>query len=258
MNYKKIKLLYPSLLFLGLLFRVISTVYTIDGRTGFINPDFYVPSIILNLLSVLCIIFVAVAVLYIKTPEIKYTGPGIISAVIAFFVAVLSVIDMLSMKYTGVYPAWQVAVVRIAGILNAVFFLYFAVCAVLRVKIIPITYIAPLIFCIVKLVRFFAVTSSITIITDNVFTILAYAFLIFFFLEYAFYVNRYMEDFSLKKMIVYGVLASMFSVISALPRIIKLAVDQTAIMHESSYSIAITLLLGVFSGLITVKFFTEQ
>ena len=151
MSYKRVKLLYPSLLMLGLIFRIIATVYTIDGKTGFINQDFYVPSIILNVLSVLCVLFVAILVLYTKTPKKRYIKLGITNAVIAFIIAVLSVIDILSLKYTEYYHSWQVSFVKFAGVLNAVFFLYFTVCALLKIKIIPITYIAPVIFLIVKL-----------------------------------------------------------------------------------------------------------
>lgn len=246
MSIDKIEKIYPVLLVGGVLFRVISALFTVNGKTGFIDEDFYITSILLSVLALLCVIAAVIASFSCNDPSVRKGTPGIFTGIFSFLISALSVIDIVNMRYSDYFPNWQISLVGVVGIINAAFFLYLAVACFFKLKVPSALYAVPLIFSIVRLIRFFAVSSSITIITDNVFGTLCYAAAVIFMMEFAIFKNNFEANSSPKKLLASGVSASMLSVISTLPRIIKLAVDKTAVAHESVYSIALSLAMGLF------------
>lgn len=257
MNYKKLKMVYGVLLLGGLMFRLISTLYTTEGRTGFLYPGFYVTGVLLSILALLCVATVTAFSLLTETSFLEEIKTNYLCGFFAFAVAVFSVVDILKMQFTDYFPLWQIAIVVMVGIANAAFFVYYAVMCFLKIKIAPVSYIVPLVFCIIKLIRFFAVTSSITIIMDNVFTTLYYAAAVIFMLELAGCANKYTENISSKRLLASGMAASMLAIISALPKIIKHLIDETAALHESSFSLALSIALGLFIMAVTIKNFND-
>lgn len=257
MNYGKLKKIFFLLLAGGLLFRLISVVFTIDGKTGFINPDYFASGILLSVLSLACVIASAVMSFLCKeTGNVKVKG-GAVSGVLALLISGLSIVDILAMQYSSYFPTWQISVVIIMGVLNAVFFLYYAIMIVLGVKILPGLYVIPLLFSIIKLIRFFAITSSITIITDNIFAVLYYSLAVLFMLELVSVANNITGRAKPKILLATGLSASMLSVINSVPRIIKLLSDSSAVAHESVYSLALSLVLGLFIMTLTLKSFKD-
>ena len=243
------------MLFGGLFFRLIATLFTLDGKTGFINQDFFAVSTILGILSVGCVAAAAIASAQCEGPAPVEMTVSLKTGIPAIAIAVFSVIDITKMEYSDYYPDWQIILVTAVGVINAAFFLYYAVCGLLRKKVWPVLYTVPLIFCIVKLVRFFAVTSSITLIADNVFTTLYYSSAVVFMLELVNYTNNAGPKHAGKKLLISGYAASMLAIINGLPRLVKLVADKEAVAHESIYSILLSLATGLYIIAVTGEVF---
>ncbi len=254
MIYGQIKKCFYVLLSSALVLRTAENLLTTDGKTGFVKSGLGVINAVLTVLPLICVAVLAFLSVRVKYLPKKIAGPDLLSSASALFIAIFTVIDTFTVNSPESYPAWQIAIITVVGILNAVYFLLYAASLVINLP--PLLSIIPLVFSIVRLVRFFAATSSITLITSNIFATFAYSACVIFMLEFASAQNGIGTKKIYRKFIAAGLCACVLCLISAVPDILKLIFDKTAVAHESVASVIQTAAMGVFCFAVTNRTFS--
>lgn len=247
-----------ALFLIALLLRILSSVFMTDGRTGFAIPEYRVWSIVINLASAA---FAAGGVIFMGR-HVKFSpngiSPDILLALISAAVAVLSVKEGFTTESAATHQQWQIALVQVFGMLNAVFFFAYAISGIFGVKLPRLVFAIPLVHSMIRLVRFFAVTTSITVITDNIFSLIFDCIFIFFMLHFANVANAIGGKTSVKKLRIYGYAAFSSSMLCSIPRLAKLICDSNAKAHESIVSTVFSLVLGLFALVLTFNVFDKK
>ncbi len=224
--------------------RIFQIVFTIEFETGFYIDEFStIGKMISFVIACFCVLLYLFCLKYFKAPEhppknniaLTVTSIGLAAATIAqaFFDNVF-----------GLVPFWQIALIRIFGIITAGYFVAFSLSK--RVAFSPILHIIPCVFMILRTAFVFINTSALAYITDNVFLIATYCVVLVFFLNFAKLYNGLDSDSNFRKLLASGLVSVNLCVTQSFSHIIINIASGNRYLHVSHIANISVLLIGAF------------
>ncbi len=201
------------------LLRTIQLLFTIDSDTGFIKHQYNEIAVLITF-----VVFAAVATLSAlstATDDVK-RNPRRVKPVIAAAGILMSGMHIyeaiaginLSVNRYGILLIFL-------NLLSALVFVAFSVKNIYDYKYPAIILVIPTAYYVVKLIYLFISTSSLALVTENIFLLFTNSAILFFMFEFACFENK-IGDISKKpkKLFLSGILATMMCAVTALPKFI--------------------------------------
>ena len=203
MNYKKIMIAFCTALPLSIALRFAGLWFTVETKTGFFKH--HLEPIGNYMLFIIFLIAFTVGVfgfLNTKKPE---TPPktNLFTSIASFVYAISILYEIFTddITSTSVLP-WQITLLRITGILSAVFFVIYGATAFIKFKLPDICTTLPILYLVLRIICDFTAISSLATISDNLILMGAYCTSLWFMLQFAKFYNLADQEKNHKKSVV--------------------------------------------------------
>ncbi|MBR4762202.1 MAG: hypothetical protein IK086_06160 [Clostridia bacterium] len=223
--------------------RLFEMLALTEYETGFIRPDkagiFYAVSIVIAVLTVGSVIFALS-----NGPRAEKAASFVMARTVASLLLGIAVLfDSLTAQYSGVPIPLKYACIMF-GYFTAAYFIAFSFRPFVHFAFSPKLSILPVLFFTLRAATVFIAHSSITVLSETVFDIGAYSFSMLFFLWFMRSVNNAAGNGNTKRLLVFGMLASLFSFCASLPPLVTYVINRDALHSVDNLSV-----LPVFTGL---------
>lgn len=248
MKYRHAMTLLLVSLPICVILRIIQMVYTLDVGTGFIKPQYSAIALLISV--IVCAATASVALLTaiadIKckestTPQFAIAisslllGGMLIYRMVATVSAKLQTISWQDSFEKNVMIlfrsiAWYDTLLLILTVLSAVVFLVYGLRNISNFKMPTITLAIPVFYFIVKLISVFISTSSLALVTENIFLIFTNSAVLWFMFEFSNFENGVGDaNKKIKKIFASGVASIMLCSVMAIPKFVTAIVYRTTI-----------------------------
>lgn len=246
MSYSKQQKIFYLSLVVSLVFRFLSEFLTIEQSTGFLKPGFKVLGYVFGIICVLAAVLSGF-VSY-KTDDLSenfYDG-DILTALSSVAISVFMIFDIFTLENLSIYPSWEIFLIYVSSVLTALFFFVFALKNMFGFNLPGFCYVLPMLYGAVKLIRIFASTSTITLITENTFGVLSACSQMLFFLEFAKIYNGYNGKRDKSSLLAFGNVCAIICLSSSLPIIVS-TLFANGTLHESIMSVMTVCATGLLA-----------
>ena len=233
--------LAAALITVGL--RVYQILCLTDYETGFILPERYSAAVIVTVFIAL-VILLSAFLLYASTKGGKKSGTFHIMPSLFSFVLGVVMASQPLVSFTGVPVLLKILCVAFA-VLSALYFIAFSVRAVAHFSFSPYFAVIPAAFFVFKSACVAIRNAYHTVISDTVFEIIAYCFIMLFFLEFARAANGISSKRSVRKFVAAGSVASLLSIAFSVPRLVIPLFSSSAV-HGVSVNDFMILFTGIY------------
>ena len=235
--------------------RIFQIVFTVEFKTGFYKAEFALyGKLILAVIFGFCLLLWWFASRYYKSVEKPPKG-NIMLSLSALAVAATVLIQSFSENMLIYRFSWQPLIMKLGGILAALYFAAFALNNYFSFKFPPVLHIIPCVFMILRTVFVFINISSLAHISDNILLVLAYCVLMLFFLNFAKLYNEMDTEKNFKKLLSSGLVSAILCFTVSVPNFVINIASGNAYLHLSNITSLSLLILGVFVSLFTVTHF---
>lgn len=208
MKYNKIILFFDIALILSIVVRFLQIKYTIDFESGFfIHSSSGIGYFMIAIVLAVALISAIFAMTYYKDPE-HPPQKGIMLGIASFLPAIAILVDFFSSNTQTAIFHWQAILLKITGLASVIFFILYGIGKFTEIKLPPIVTTAPCIYIVIRIITDFAGISSLAIITDYIFLILAYCVMLLFFLNFAKLYNKIDIEQNFRKIFATGLSTS--------------------------------------------------
>ena len=224
--------------------RIVEMLALTEYETGFIRRE---KTVAFYAISVIIAILIAFAAAYAvkNNPQAKSRGSFyLVTSVCSLLAGVALILEIFGGEYSGVPYVLRMLCMVFAA-LSALYFFAFALRAAVYLTMSPKLSVIPIAFFIVKSAAIFIRGSYHAVINETLLEVGLYCFSMLFFLEAARSVNGLGDAKSVKKFTVFGILASLFSLIYSVPQII-VSLFYSDAMHSSSNGVVLPLFIGLY------------
>ncbi len=259
MKFKHIMWFFAVALGACTFIRTLQMLFTLDATTGFIKTEYRTLGMaMMAIICVAAVLSVAIGASVkrcpVKMPTVKpLLGIGSMLLGAAILVEVFTPAYLL--KYASVYI---VVGIEAFGCFTGVFFIAYGLKAFIKYKLPTPLYMIPVAYWAVKLVYMFMSISTLALITDNILVCAAYGSTLVFMLEYAKLANKINIQATSRLLLASGMCASIFSIVSSLPRFVVVLTGNSKVLHESIFSTLTMLVTGVFMILFIAYYFRNK
>ncbi len=219
MKHRQIINLFCIALPVCVLLRAIQIHFTIDGTTGFIKQQYNDIATLITLVIFATVATMCVLAFFTENIALKKTGlqpavaiAGMLTSGMYLFEAFSSISEI-----DGIYGI----LLMFLGLLSAITFLAYGINKIYPFAFPPITLIIPTIYYVVKLIKLFISTSSLSLVTENIFLLFANSALLWFAFTFASFENE-IENLSKRPKTIFacGITASLLCFVTALPKLL--------------------------------------
>ena len=239
-----INLLWISIPICALL-RLLQILFTIDGTTGFINQQY---SDIGTLISL--IIFAAVAAMGVMAYFAE--GPSkpepALRPILAFTCTLTGgMFIFATVSGISTFNSWHSILLVLLSLMSAFVFILFGLKNIYSYNFSPILLIVPTLYYIVKLINLFLTTSAIALVSENIFLLFTNSAVLWFLFEFAQYENNFGDPKkTYKKIFASGICAVMLCIITGLPKLILIILQEGTVLRGDVSSALLMLSQAVF------------
>lgn len=237
--------------------RTYELIALTERKTGFMNRDTEPVAYALLFLIGLTIVFFAV---YFKISKInvhRIKTRGLFDAVVSLVLAAGISADYLINGFSGV-PSLLSLLCSVFQVITIVCFTSDFICILLGKTIGNKFLILPLIFYVMKSASIFIQSFYHTVISDTVFDVGAYSFVMLFFLELVKFLNGFENKKSRQKIALLGAVSSALCIVSALPKfVVSIFVSEYA-LHDGVSLYILPLATGLFIAVYTFRAIKEK
>lgn len=259
MRYRHIINLFLVSTPICVLLRVIQLMFTIDGDTGFIKQQYSAISLLITLIvcaTIAAVSMLAASVEGINKNQIKSNvGMAVIGVVTGGTFIYQALTNVLG-KNTS---AWHDALLAVLCLLAALVFIAYGLRNIYQYKMPQITLIIPVVYYVVRLINLFVSTSSLALITENVFLVFTNSVLLWFLFEFASFENE-IGDVTKKpkKLFASGIASVMFCAVTALPKVVLLIKNNDKVSGDNIASVLLNIAMGLFVCIYIMSNFREK
>ena len=221
-----------------------------ESQTGFMKRETEPVGYALLLLIGLIIVLLAMYSIIFRIKAENINSRGISNAIASFVLGGGIAADYLINGIVGV-PAVLTAICSVLQVLTAVYFISNSICIAFSKKIPEKLAVISLMFYIVKSAAIFIQSFYHSVISDTVFDVAAYSFIMLFFLEFVRLANGMGYAKSSKKVILFGFLGSALCIIAALPKIFVAVFLSEYALHDQTSLYLLPLTTGIFIAVCT-------
>ncbi len=240
---------------LALALRTLQIFTVIDKETGFYKVDKNGIGVFLTVsVAVLC----AVCAIVAKNSDAelsKTDRPNLINLIISGVAALTLFYELFSEKIVTNGFSWQIAALKITGLLAAAYFVLLVISPFLNFAIPEICHTFPAFYMVIRIICSFINISSLSLIAENIFLIAAYCCLLLFFITYA--SQKCRLDLSDTSLYMRGVLCFIVCLVTSLPNLIVNMTSLGGYSHIPLSSQVVLTALTVFVGEFTYKKFLK-
>lgn len=257
MKHKTMKFIMPSLVALALVLRTVQIFTVIDRETGFYKVSANgIGTAITVVVALLCAAAAVIA---------KFSDNGItnncknvkITTVASGIVSLALFYEMLAESFVLQQFSWQVVLMKITGLLSAVYFAALVLSRFLSFKIPELCHTLPAFYMIIRIICSFINISSLSLIPENIFLIASYCTALLFFVAYA-SINCGV-DLNGKSVYMRSVLAFAVCFVTAFSNIIVNATSFGGYSHISLSSQVVLTAMSIFIASFTyVNYFSHN
>ncbi|MBQ8203732.1 MAG: hypothetical protein IJZ75_05570 [Clostridia bacterium] len=246
MKYKYILITFFVSLGVSLALRTYEIVALTDSVTGFVENEYVTVASVLTGIIALLSALVGVFAYTVKRNPVKLPKTSIPLSIASFLLAFGILFDVANVYFSSNVPAWQATLVNVSGLISVVFFVCYGVTAFVSFRLMRALFIAPVIYWLFKLVCVFTSISSISLLTDYAFMMLAICATLLFMFEFAKIANKIELSISYKRLLITGLLASLFSFLTVVPPLLARFFGATTVFREGSTDAVVYMLSGIF------------
>lgn len=258
MKYKHILTVFFVSLGLALGLRTYEIVALTDSATGFVESDMKTAAVIITCIIAALATAVATSCFTVKRNPVKLPRTNVGLGLASFLLSFGILFDIANVYFSNNVPEWQAALVNISGLVSVVFFVCYGVTAFVSFRLPRALFIAPVIYWLFKLVCVFTAISSISLLTDYAFMMLAICAILLFMFELAKLANKIELKKSYKRILLWGLLAAFFSILTVVPSLAARLFGAETIFREGSSDAVVYLLTGVFVIVFIMNFFKAK
>ncbi len=246
MKYRNILTVFIISLALSLGLRTYEIVALTDSASGFVENEFIsLASILTGVIAFLALV-VAICAYTVKRNPVKLPKTSVILSLTSFLCSFGILLDVANVYFSSGVPSWQATLVNVSGIISVVFFVCYGVTAFVSFHLPRVLFIAPVIYWLFKLVCVFTSISSISLLTDYAFMMIAICATLLFMFEFSKIANKINLKSSYKKILATGLIASFFSFLTVIPPLLARAFGAVTVFREGSADAVVYLLSAVF------------
>ncbi len=244
MKYRQIMNLLGISTVICVMLRVIQIMFTLDETTGFIKQEYSKISILITF--VVCAAAVSVGAIASNITSIKKQEKAVKPSVAITGLLTGGMFFYEIATSTSVFGAGRIkGLILIAlALASAAVFIGFGVKHIYDFKFASILLIVPTVYYIAKLINLFVSTSTLALVTKNVFMLLANAALLLFMFEFASYENKFKgKEQKPKRIFAIGIGTIMICISTGLPVIITAILKQKQLTAVSEGDVATSVLM---------------
>lgn len=194
--------------------RIIQTVFTIDGATGFIKQQYFAISTVITIVicaAIASVSMISIAMGGIVSKSSKLNPAVAVASVLLSGAFLFQTITNVSNLATG---RWYDAALAILIILTLLVFAAYGIQKIYDFNLPHIVLAIPVVCYILKLISLFIKASELALVTKNIFLIFTNCMLLWFMFEFACFENQIGDSKKkVKKLFASGIAAGMFCVI---------------------------------------------
>ncbi len=239
--------------------RIFQIAFTIEFETGFyINKYAVIGKVISLVIYVFCALLCVFCFKYYKAPE-KPPKDNVYLTVMSVLMSLGTLAQAFFDVGYGITAVWQILLIRVLGLLTALYFVGFGFKKYISQEFPPLLHIIPCVFMIVRTVFVFINTSSLAHITDNVLIIAAYCIVMLFFVNFAKLYNNIDTEKNFRKLLATGLMSVNLCFTQSFSHIVINLASGNRYLHVSHIANISTLLMGGFILVFLVShFFIKQ
>lgn len=249
-NKNTTAVLWGFCVLISVILRTYELASLTESKTGFMKRETEPVGYALLLFIGLIMVFFAMHIIISRIKAENIKAGGFLNALASFVLAGGIAADYLINGIVGV-PAILIALCSVLQILTAVYFISNSIYIVFSKRIPEKFAIIPLLFYIVKSTTIFIQSFYHSVISDTVFDVAAYSFIMLFFLEFVRLANGMGHAKNSKKVILFGSLGSALCIIAALPKIFIAVFLSEYALHDQTSLYLLPLTTGIFIAVCT-------
>ncbi len=258
MKYKYILTVFFASLVASIGLRTYEIVALTDSATGFVESGMKTAATLITCIIAALAVAVALCALTVKRNPVKLPKTSVGLGLSSFLLSFGILFDIANVYFSSNVPDWQAALVNISGLVSVVFFVCYGVTAFVGFRLPRALFVAPVIYWLFKLVCVFTAISSISLLTDYAFMMLAICAILLFMFELAKIANKIELKQSYRRILVSGLLASFFSILTVVPSLIARWFGTQTVFREGSSDAVVYLLTGLFIIVFLINFFKAK
>lgn len=229
MRQKKNTFIIAALILVAFVTRLLQIFSVIDLKTGFYETKHTVLGIALTVAVAVICAAAALAARFDVTASADRLSVGILAPIMSGVLSLSLFYEVLTEKFAVQGLDWQVVLMKLIGILTAVYFAAFAVSRFLKFSMPDVLHALPAFYMIIRIICSFVNISSLSLIAENIFLLAAYCCALLFFVSYAsFYC---LEDQSTRSLYTRSVLAFSLCFVTGFSNMIVNTVTAGAYTH---------------------------
>ena len=264
MKFRHAMIVLSAALPVCVVLRALQLIFTIDSSTGFIKQSYNTMALAITVIVCVAVAVVSALAIAVDKVKIKLQAPKPVLAVACLLVSGMFVFNAVTDIYKIIETAfwqetlvknvinafnsvaWYDSVLLILSVLSALCFAAYGLKNIYDYNM-SIAFVVPVLYYIVKLISIFVSTSSLALVTENVFLILTNCVLLWFIFEFASFENQ-MGDANKKpkKLFASGLAAVMLCAMTSLPEFIRMICDKTLVSGDAVSEASLNLAVGIF------------
>ncbi len=229
---------------LAVLLRTVEMLRLTEYNTGFIKPAYKFWAVLITVLIGSATAFSAIFISRSTKEDVCQIGFDLVLSLSTFMLGIAATVSAVTEKNMGVPSVLRLLCIVFA-VLSSIYFIAFAVRAFVYFPFTPALSAIPVLFFVFKAASVAIKGAYHTVISDTLFEIAAYCFIMLFFLEFVRTANGSTHSGSVKKIAAFGTAASILSLTASLPKIIVSVIFPSA-LHDSSKSEYLLFFVGVY------------
>lgn len=219
MRYKNIRISFYFALLSVVFLRFLQFFVSLDPVTGFIKPDYKLIGFGLLALTIIISFCMAGIGFTIKRCPVKVPRLSLFSGVFSLALALSIVYDLVIIGNSANIPGWQTLLLRVTGVLAALFFGALFASSLKKFNIPDFMYVAPVLYYLIKLIYLFTASSIISLISDNLLYLLTHIFSLLFMFEFCVAKFQKENHKNFKKVAATGYATVMLAAATSIPQL---------------------------------------
>ncbi|MBQ6884905.1 MAG: hypothetical protein IJN56_04120 [Clostridia bacterium] len=245
MKHRQIINLFCIALPVCVLLRAIQIHFTIDGTTGFIKQQYNDIATLITLVIFATVATMCVLAFFTENIALKNSESQPAVAITGILTSGMYLFEMFACfsEINGISGI----LLMFLGLLSALSYLAYGINKIYPYNFPAITLIIPTIYYVVKLIKLFISTSSLSLVTENIFLLFANSALLWFAFAFASFENEINNSSKRPKTIfACGITASLLCVVTALPKLLLVSDQNVQLSIADISSLLLMLSQAVF------------
>ncbi len=247
MRYRNIMNLLWISLPICVLLRALQLIFTIDSTTGFVKQQYSEISVIISF--IVCAAIAAITLLALVADGVDFKSYSVKPPVAAASALLggMFIYETLYVASSLSAGSWRDILLVFLSLLSALTFVAYGLRNVYYYKFPHVMLIAPVAYYTVKIIDIFVSTSSLALVTENIFLIFSNSALLWFMFEFASYENDIGDILKKpKKLFASGIASVLLCGVTALPKFILFISSEAEVSRDDLSASLLNAAIGIF------------